>query len=121
MEELGAAGLPSHVEPIASPSSDPELAKKYPEILLTGARQVEYIDAQQREVAGLRVRVPEALAEISPVTAKKYDVIDGEMIGVGTRWNNQGKSKSYRRYERRRRFHPTVGRIPMSTFCWMPA
>jgi anaerobic selenocysteine-containing dehydrogenase len=30
------------------------------------------------------VRIPEAEAEINPVTAKKYDIIDGEMIGIQT-------------------------------------
>jgi len=84
MEELGFPGIPTHVEPHQSPVADRELVKEYPEILLTGARHVEYIDAQGREIAGLRALNPEAEAEISPVTAKKYDIINGEIVGVGT-------------------------------------
>jgi anaerobic selenocysteine-containing dehydrogenase len=37
-----------------------------------------------RDVPALRTIVPEAEAEINPVTAKKYDIIDGEMIGIQT-------------------------------------
>jgi anaerobic selenocysteine-containing dehydrogenase len=84
MEALGADGLPHHVEPHQSYVANPEIAKEYPETLLTGARQQEYIDAQMRDIPGLRARVPEAEAWISPVTAKKYDIINGEMVGVET-------------------------------------
>jgi len=84
MERLGAAGLPGHFEPQQSRVADPIFAEQYPEVLLTGARKEEYIGAQMRDVLPLRVRVPEAYAEISPLTAKKYDIMDGEMIGVQT-------------------------------------
>ncbi|NLX90965.1 MAG: molybdopterin oxidoreductase, partial [Firmicutes bacterium] len=84
MERLGAAGLPGHFEPQQSRVADPIFAEQYPEVLLTGARKEEYIGAQMRDVVPLRIRVPEAYAEISPLTAKKYDVMNGEMIGVQT-------------------------------------
>jgi anaerobic selenocysteine-containing dehydrogenase len=83
MEELGVSGIPTHVEPEQSHVSNPELVREYPEILLTGARQIEYIDAQMRETS-LRVIIPEAEAEINSVTAKKYDILNGEMIGIET-------------------------------------
>ncbi len=83
MEELGVPGIPTHIEPEQSMVSDPELVKKYPEILLTGARQIEYIDAQMRETT-LRIIIPEALAEINSSTAAKYNILDGEMIGLET-------------------------------------
>ncbi len=84
MEQLGFPGIPTHVEPQQSPAANPELALQYPEILLTGARRQEYIGAQMRDVPGLRARIPEAEAEINPLTAKKYNIINGEMIGVET-------------------------------------
>ena len=56
MEELGFPGIPTHVEPEQSPVANPELAKEYPETLLTGARELEYIDAQLRTVHALRAR-----------------------------------------------------------------
>ncbi|NLL21491.1 MAG: molybdopterin-dependent oxidoreductase [Firmicutes bacterium] len=84
MERLGASGLPGHFEPQQSHVADPVFAEQYPEVLLTGARKEEYIGAQMRDVPALRIRVPEPEAEISPITAKKYDIMDGEMIGVQT-------------------------------------
>ncbi len=84
MEELGYPGLPGHVEPQQSPVADPEIVKEYPEILLTGVRQIEYIDAQMRDVPALRARRPDAEAEIHPATAGKYGIVHGEMIGVET-------------------------------------
>lgn len=82
MEALGADGLPSHVEPEQSYVANPELAAKYPEILLTGARHQEYIGAQMHDVPGLRAIMQEPHAMIHPVTAKKYNIIDGELMGV---------------------------------------
>jgi formate dehydrogenase (coenzyme F420) alpha subunit len=83
MEELGFPGIPTHVEPEQSQVRNPELVREYPEILLTGARQLEYIDAQMRD-SSLRIIRPEADAEINPVTAGGYGIINGEMIGVET-------------------------------------
>jgi anaerobic selenocysteine-containing dehydrogenase len=82
MERLGAPGLPSHVEPEQSYVANPELAKQYPETLLTGARHQEFIGAQMKDVSGLMALLPEPHAMIHPVTAKKYDIIDGELMAV---------------------------------------
>lgn len=84
MKELGADPLPEHVEPEQSYVANPELANLYPETLLTGARNQEYIGAQMHDVPGLRSLMGEPYARIHPVTAKKYDIIDGEMMGVET-------------------------------------
>ncbi len=84
MEELGFPGIPTHVEPQQSAVSNPELAKQYPEILLTGARYVEYIDAQCHDIPAMRVRRPDPEAEVHPVTAGRYGIMHGEWIGVET-------------------------------------
>lgn len=84
MEELGYPGLPGHVEPQQSPVANPEIVKQYPEILLTGTRYVEYIDAQMHDVPAMRARRPDAEAELHPATAVKYGIVHGEMIGVET-------------------------------------
>ena len=84
MEELGYPGLPGHMEPHQSPIANPEIVKAYPEILLTGMRQVEYIDAQMHDVPALRAKRPDAEAEIHPATASKYGVVHGELIGLET-------------------------------------
>jgi anaerobic selenocysteine-containing dehydrogenase len=84
MEKLGVPGIPSHIEPEQSPVANPELTKEYPEILLTGARDIMYHAAQARDIPSLRARRPDAEAQINPATAKKYDISHGEMIGLET-------------------------------------
>jgi anaerobic selenocysteine-containing dehydrogenase len=83
MAELGADPVPLHVEPEQSKVNNPELVKEYPEVLVTGPRTIEYIDAQMRDTS-LRVIRPEAEAEINTVTADKYHIFNGEMMGIET-------------------------------------
>lgn len=85
LQKYGYDPLPTYVEPKESPVSDPELAKKYPLILTTGSRILEYTHSQLRNVPALREKVPEPLAEIHPETAKRYGIVDGEMIMVKTK------------------------------------
>jgi len=84
MEELGFPGIPTHIEPDQSSTANPELAKEYPETLLTGCRDIEYIDAQLRDIPALRVARPEGEVQVNPITARKYDIVHGEMIGIET-------------------------------------
>ena len=84
LERFGFSGLPTYTEPSQSPVSNPTLVRKYPEILITGARQLEYHAAQMRYIPSLRAMLPDALADIHPVTAKKYNIIQGELMGVET-------------------------------------
>jgi anaerobic selenocysteine-containing dehydrogenase len=85
LEEAGFDPLPTHREPSQSPVRTPELAKEYPLILITGARMREYTHSQLRNMTQMRRRAPEPLAEVHPSTARKYDIINGEMIWVETR------------------------------------
>ncbi len=88
LAEHGYDPLPSHIEPSQSPVSSPELVKKYPLILTTGARTPEYTHTQMRNVPRLRQSAPEPMAEIHPDTAIKHGVADGDMIAVETRKGN---------------------------------
>lgn len=85
LKEAGFDAIPAHHEPGQSPISTPELAKKYPLILITGARMREYTHSQLRSMTQMRRRAPEPLAEIHPTTARDHGIIDGEMIFVETR------------------------------------
>jgi anaerobic selenocysteine-containing dehydrogenase len=83
--ENGYDPLPVHIEPSQSPVSTPELARKYPLILTTGARDLEYTHTQFRNVPTLRKAAPEPIAEIHPDTAEKYGIADGEVVAIETR------------------------------------
>jgi len=85
LADAGYDPIPVYKEPTQSPISSPELAKKYPLILNTGARIPEYTHWQMRHVPQLRRKAPNPIAEIHPGTARKYGIGDGDMITVETR------------------------------------
>ena len=85
LADAGYDPIPVYKEPTQSPISSPELAKKYPLILNTGARILEYTHWQMRRVPQLRRKAPNPIAEIHPGTARKYGIGDGDMITVETR------------------------------------
>lgn len=85
LKKLGYDPLPTYKEPPESPISTPELAKEYPLVLTTGARELEYFHSQHRNIAGLRRRNPEPRAEIHVDTGRKYGVSDGDLMMVATK------------------------------------
>jgi anaerobic selenocysteine-containing dehydrogenase len=84
LAENGYDPLPVYIEPSQSPVSTPELARRYPLILSTGARIPQYTHTQLRNVQALRKVAPEPIAEIHPDTARKYGVADSDMMTVET-------------------------------------
>ncbi len=56
LEEFGYDPLPGFREPPESPTSTPDLYEKYPLVLITGARQIEYMTSEGRQVPALRDR-----------------------------------------------------------------
>ncbi len=84
LADAGYDPIPVFKEPTQSPIRTPELAKKYPLILNTGARIPEYTHWQMRHVPQLRRQAPDPVAEIHPDTAGAYGIVDGDMIVVET-------------------------------------
>jgi anaerobic selenocysteine-containing dehydrogenase len=81
-EKAGFDPLPTYREPDQSPISDPQLSRRYPLILTTGARDLHFTHTQHRNIKDLREKSPEPCAEIHPDTAKKYGVKDGDRVIV---------------------------------------
>ena len=84
LADAGEDPMPVHKEPSQSPVQDPELAKRYPLILVAGARIPEYPHWQMKNIPQLRLSAPDPIAEINVGTAREYDVVDGELIIVET-------------------------------------
>ena len=82
MAEHGYHPLPTFEEPAESPVSRPDLAEKYPLILTTGARVTAFSHSRYRNVAALRRRCPEPLAEINIQTATALGISDGDTVVV---------------------------------------
>ncbi len=84
LERLGYDPLPSYQEPPESPLSDPELARRYPYVLTTGARRAEFFHSEHRQIETLRHRRPDPLAELHPATAAAHGIVDGDWVRVSS-------------------------------------
>ena len=82
LEEHGYEPLPVYKEPVESPISTQELAEKYPLVLTTGARTINYTHSQHRNLEKLRKMVPEPLLEIHPSDAKKRKIKQSQKVLV---------------------------------------
>ncbi len=82
LKRMGYAPYPTFAEPPESPVSQPELAKEYPYILVTGARRREFFCSEHRQIESLRRRRPDPLAELHPDAAAAAGVADGDWILV---------------------------------------
>ncbi|MCL7401156.1 MAG: molybdopterin-dependent oxidoreductase [Thaumarchaeota archaeon] len=84
LERYGYDPLPGYVESPESPYSTPELAKKYPLILITGARHIASYQSMGHNIPYLRELLPYPLLEIHPETAAKYGIDEGDWVYLET-------------------------------------
>ncbi len=82
LEELGYDPLPVYREPAESPISQPDLAREYPLVLVTGVKLEMYTHSMMRNIPGLYERFPENLLEINPETVAGLGIGDGDVAGV---------------------------------------
>ena len=84
LKNLGFDPLPSYREPTESPISNPELAKEYPLILTTGAREPVFRHSELRNIPVLREIWPEPKMKIHPELAGELGIKEGERVTVET-------------------------------------
>lgn len=82
MAQHGYDPIPTFHEPVESPISRPDLAEKYPLILMVGPRVLSYTHSQHRNIPSLRKLCPEPLVEINSKTALSLGIADGETVKV---------------------------------------
>jgi anaerobic selenocysteine-containing dehydrogenase len=87
-EKWGLDPLPYYKEPAQSPVATPELAKKYPLIMISGTRSQLFFHSEHRMIPWLREKMPDPAVDIHPDTAKEYGIYDGEWIYIE---NDMGK------------------------------
>jgi anaerobic selenocysteine-containing dehydrogenase len=69
----GIPAMPEYVEPALSPISRPDIAADFP-LILTNAKNTNFVHSQQRALPSLRKTLPEPSAEIHPDTALRYGI-----------------------------------------------
>ncbi len=85
LEELGYDPLPYYEEPPESPVSTPEIAAKYPLILINGGRFMPQFQSEHRQYGiGLREQHPDPLLQIHPETAAGLDLHEGDWARIET-------------------------------------
>jgi len=84
LRNYGFNALPIYKEPPESPVSKPDLKKKYPLILTTGGRSLQFFHSEGRQIKSLRKAHPDPLVEVNPKTAKKYNIKEGDWVYIET-------------------------------------
>ncbi|MHB9114312.1 MAG: molybdopterin-containing oxidoreductase family protein [Thermoleophilia bacterium] len=81
LRELGHDAVPRHRDSPELAGADSDVAT-YPLILTTGARSLQYLHSEHRDVERLAKRGRYPLAEIHPATAALYGVEDGADVEI---------------------------------------
>lgn len=84
LKDLGFDPLPSYREPTESPFSNPELAKEYPLVLTTGAREPVFRHSELRNIPELKQIWPEPRMKINPKTAEELGINEDDTVIVET-------------------------------------
>ena len=81
-EFMGISPLPEYREPPLSPVSTPDVARRYPLILMAGLKIKGFFHSEYRQIKKLRERCPDPLVEIHPRTAETLNVSDRDWVWV---------------------------------------
>ncbi|MDZ4245923.1 MAG: molybdopterin-dependent oxidoreductase, partial [Dehalococcoidia bacterium] len=84
MEKTGYDPLPHYEESAETPVSQPELAKEFPYVLITGGRIRYYLHSDFRQIDSVRKLYPHPLVQINPVTAAKLGIKVGDWVWIET-------------------------------------
>jgi anaerobic selenocysteine-containing dehydrogenase len=84
LAEHGYDPIPTFHEPKESPASRPDLAEKYPLVLVTGPRTKTYTHSRYRHLPSLKKLYPEPLLEMNPNTAGGLGINEADMVKVET-------------------------------------
>jgi anaerobic selenocysteine-containing dehydrogenase len=82
LQKYGYDGLPVYVEPVEGPLGSPELYKKYPLVLNTGARLQSAFRSQHLNIPGLLKLQPKPHVLVNPADAKVRGIADGDRVWV---------------------------------------
>ncbi len=79
----GIAPMPEYVEPALSPISRPDIAADFP-LILTNAKNTNFVHSQHRSLPGPRKTLPEPSADIHPDTAQGFGIKNKQWMIVET-------------------------------------
>ena len=80
LKKHGVDPLPTYREPLESPLSNPEMAKKYPLVFMTGARIPFYTHTKWRDVPWVSEFQPEPVVNLNPQDAQARGIKEGDTV-----------------------------------------
>lgn len=86
----GMEPLPVYREPVYSPLSTPEIAKRFPLIMNSGTRVPFYSDAKERELPWLRRFMPEPVIRLNPADARARGLVEGDYVRITAPIDEEG-------------------------------
>ncbi|MCA1693957.1 MAG: molybdopterin oxidoreductase, partial [Actinobacteria bacterium] len=81
--DVGQPAVPTFTEPLLSPRSRPDFAKRFP-LVLTCAKALHFCESQHRQIASLRRHVPDPEVELHPDTAAARGIAEGDWVEIET-------------------------------------
>ena len=84
LKEHGYDPLPVFRPPTEGPLGSPELAREYPLVFSSGARNKEFFNSQHHHLEALLARYPRPLVWIHPADAAPRGIADGDRVSVRT-------------------------------------
>ena len=115
LEKFGHDPLPNYVEPPHNEQRTPFLAQKYPLILLTGTRKVNFHHSRFLDQEWVRKVHPYPEIEIHPEAAQVRGINDGDMVWIET---PRSRDRTKMKAKITRNIHPKVVAAPMGW--WLP-
>ena len=85
LEELGFDPMPKYISPAENEEDDPELAQKYPFVLIAGSGVLPYYHSEHRNITPLRYLRPQPRMQINPATAKEVGLKKGDWAWIETK------------------------------------
>jgi anaerobic selenocysteine-containing dehydrogenase/Fe-S-cluster-containing dehydrogenase component len=90
LREHGMEALPLYREPVHSPVSTPDLAKKYPLIMNAGSRVPYFCHSKDRELPWLRRYMQDPVILLSKTDAVARGLEDGDFVRITSPANEEG-------------------------------
>jgi anaerobic selenocysteine-containing dehydrogenase len=84
LERLDYDPLPGYFDPPESPWSNPDIARRFPLQLITGARIPFFFHTENRQPGFLRSKHPDPLVEIHPTLAAKKEIKTGYWVKISS-------------------------------------
>lgn len=83
-EDLGCEPLPRFREMPHSPEGNPEIAKDFPLVLITGSRFMPMYHSEYRQFKSAREKRPDPLVTLHPETAASLGLEEGQWVSLST-------------------------------------